>query len=362
MGLHRRHQRASPRPASSPSACPNDMHAGEVNGEDNYWVRARIEIGDYGLPGSYMLDGDKWVWRDDRPLQAAVVQVGRLQVPRRPAVREARALVQRLPLSRSLGRVEGRVPPVPAVLAPCPTRARRCISAGTASCPTIRSRSTSLLADSRCRAARRRPRRRRVPAGTTTPIATPSGKPSSAWSGNTSTAPTGRRSWSSTAPRTSPQSGFVDFVGPDDHQKTLKFTEDRYWIRARLEMGGYVKPPRIQRILTNTVEAANVVTVRDEIARLAPTARRSRPSRFSHGPAARRRGHRGARARQPGGRGPRSISATMPCAQRRRRRGRRLLGALARGRELLRLGAALAPLRAQPDHRHDPVRRRHQAA
>ena len=45
----------------------------------------------------------------------------------------------------------------------------------------------------------------------------------------------------------------------------MKFTEDRYWIRARLEMGGYVKPPRIARILTNTVEAANVVTVRDEI-------------------------------------------------------------------------------------------------
>src|SRR4030095_8026018 len=38
---------------------PRDMHAGEVNGEDNFWVRARIEIGDYGLPGSYMLDGDK---------------------------------------------------------------------------------------------------------------------------------------------------------------------------------------------------------------------------------------------------------------------------------------------------------------
>jgi predicted phage baseplate assembly protein len=60
-------------------------------------------------------------------------------------------------------------------------------------------------------------------------------------------------------------SGFVDFVGPDDHQKTMKFTEDRYWIRARLEMGGYVKPPRIARILTNSVEGANVVTVRDEI-------------------------------------------------------------------------------------------------
>ena len=47
--------------------------------------------------------------------------------------------------------------------------------------------------------------------------------------------------------------------------KTLKFTEDRFWIRARLEMGGYIKPPRIRRILQNTVEVANVRTIRDEI-------------------------------------------------------------------------------------------------
>ena len=61
------------------------------------------------------------------------------------------------------------------------------------------------------------------------------------------------------------ESGFVDFVGPDNHEQSLKFTEDRWWIRARLEMGGYVKPPGIVRILQNTVAAANVITIRDEI-------------------------------------------------------------------------------------------------
>src|SRR5262249_40781279 len=50
--------------------CPRDIKPGEVNGEDNYWVRARIESGDFGVAGSYMLEGDKWVWRDDRPLRA----------------------------------------------------------------------------------------------------------------------------------------------------------------------------------------------------------------------------------------------------------------------------------------------------
>src|SRR5262249_17427310 len=36
--------------------CPRDIKAGEVNGEDNFWIRARIEGGDYGVAGSYMLD------------------------------------------------------------------------------------------------------------------------------------------------------------------------------------------------------------------------------------------------------------------------------------------------------------------
>ena len=60
------------------------------------------------------------------------------------------------------------------------------------------------------------------------------------------------------------QSGFVDFVGPDDAQKSIKFTEERFWLRARLEQGGYVKPPRIRMIVTNAVDAFNHETIRDE--------------------------------------------------------------------------------------------------
>ena len=73
------------------------------------------------------------------------------------------------------------------------------------------------------------------------------------------------------------ESGFIDFVGPDDHEKCLKFTEDRFWVRARLEMGGYIKPPRVRRILQNTVEAANVRTIYSGSWDL-PMARRCRPT------------------------------------------------------------------------------------
>ena len=40
-------------------------------------------------------------------------------------------------------------------------------------------------------------------------------------------------------------SGFTFFNAPEDWMISSKFTEERYWLRARLEQGGYVKPPRI---------------------------------------------------------------------------------------------------------------------
>jgi predicted phage baseplate assembly protein len=38
-----------------------------------------------------------------------------------------------------------------------------------------------------------------------------------------------------------------------------------YWLRMRLAAGGYTRPPRIERVLTNTVTASAALTVRDEI-------------------------------------------------------------------------------------------------
>src|SRR5262249_25762206 len=61
------------------------------------------------------------------------------------------------------------------------------------------------------------------------------------------------------------ENGFIDSGGPEDGGPMLKSPEERHWTRARLEHGGYVKPPRIVRILMNTVEARHVKTMRNEI-------------------------------------------------------------------------------------------------
>ena len=69
-----------------------------------------------------------------------------------------------------------------------------------------------------------------------------------------------------------------------------------------------------QRILTNTVEAANVVTIRDEI--LGSLRRHADPDlRLLAGPAARGRGDRGARAGQPARRGARRSRRRSRCAR-----------------------------------------------
>jgi predicted phage baseplate assembly protein len=48
---------------------PTDMIETEVGGLKNFWIRARINSGNYGAPGSYEMQGANWVFKEDRPLR-----------------------------------------------------------------------------------------------------------------------------------------------------------------------------------------------------------------------------------------------------------------------------------------------------
>ncbi|TMB11274.1 MAG: putative baseplate assembly protein, partial [Deltaproteobacteria bacterium] len=48
---------------------PGDMVEAEVGGTKTFWIRARINSGNYGAPGSYELIGQNWVFKEDRPLR-----------------------------------------------------------------------------------------------------------------------------------------------------------------------------------------------------------------------------------------------------------------------------------------------------
>jgi predicted phage baseplate assembly protein len=54
--------------------------------------------------------------------------------------------------------------------------------------------------------------------------------------------------------------GFVEFTAPKVHRKSRRYGDSLYWIRARLEMGGYDEVPVCDRILLNSVYASNYTT------------------------------------------------------------------------------------------------------
>ncbi|OKH31281.1 hypothetical protein NIES2119_29170 [[Phormidium ambiguum] IAM M-71] len=61
------------------------------------------------------------------------------------------------------------------------------------------------------------------------------------------------------------QRGLLRFIGPSDFASCHEFGQSLYWIRARWESGGFVVPPRLRRILTNTTWASQAVTIAEEI-------------------------------------------------------------------------------------------------
>jgi predicted phage baseplate assembly protein len=59
--------------------------------------------------------------------------------------------------------------------------------------------------------------------------------------------------------------GMIRFLGPADLGKRPLFGETLCWLRARLAGGQFPVPPRLRRVLTNTVWAGQAVTSRREI-------------------------------------------------------------------------------------------------
>ncbi|WP_017718390.1 baseplate J/gp47 family protein [Kamptonema formosum] len=61
------------------------------------------------------------------------------------------------------------------------------------------------------------------------------------------------------------KNGLVRFVGPGDFTPRAEFGQSLYWLRARWESGQFLVPPRLRRVLTNTMWASQAVTVAEEI-------------------------------------------------------------------------------------------------
>jgi hypothetical protein len=65
--------------------------------------------------------------------------------------------------------------------------------------------------------------------------------------------------------RTMSSRGLISFVGPRDFVKRSCFGQRMFWARARWHRGSFPLPPRLRRVLLNTTWASQVVAIENEI-------------------------------------------------------------------------------------------------
>ncbi|HCZ13454.1 MAG TPA: putative baseplate assembly protein [Candidatus Accumulibacter sp.] len=61
------------------------------------------------------------------------------------------------------------------------------------------------------------------------------------------------------------RSGLLEWLAPSDFSSRAEFARQAYWLRARWESGDYPLAPHLSRVLFNTTMALQAVTVRNEI-------------------------------------------------------------------------------------------------
>ena len=245
---------------------PKDMEITEISSEKFRWVRVRIEKGGYGEAGTYTLDGDKWVFREDRPLRPPALR--NIVFRYRENYREVRHCLAFNDFAFTDVTEDARTEYT--IFQPFKPKVEESPSLYLGFNKPLPNHTVgvyfkmeeelglSATVDENSDVA-------------TGELAVYNAQRALGWASEQ------RVIWEywdgklwepvhvTDDTKNFTVSGFVELVGPDGWQKCMKFTEERFWLRARLEMGGYVKAPRVRRILTNVVEANNHNTIRNEI-------------------------------------------------------------------------------------------------
>jgi hypothetical protein len=245
---------------------PKDMDALEINGQLKRWIRVRIEKGDYGEQGTYTLENEKWVFKDDRQLRPPALRSMTLRY--REDYRDVRHALSFNDFQYTdvteVARTEYTIfqpfqakpeesPALYLGFSGKPPNDPLGIyfaleeELGLGSLPTDEAEVATQELD-KYETMRR--------------LAWESGQRVvwEYWDG---------REWQPLSVDDETQgftsSGFAFFIAPDDWVMSSKFTEERFWLRARLEQGGYVKPPRVRMVITNAIDGYNHETIRGEI-------------------------------------------------------------------------------------------------
>jgi predicted phage baseplate assembly protein len=235
---------------------PTDMLEVEVGGIKNFWIRARINSGNYGAPGSYEMVGANWVFKEDRPLRPPCLKNLVFKYVREPKPVQ---YCQSYNDFQYRDHTDDLQTPYVYFQPFLPEQDEN---------PAF-----YLGFD------RKFPQRTihlyfEVDDGETSGGTQLGGPPPGA--ATDETARKGPRvvweywdggRWADLLPEdfTSgfTRSGYLDFDGPRQLEKRSVFDQEAYWLRARLETGAYDLPPKLRAVMVNAVDAVNGVTIEE---------------------------------------------------------------------------------------------------
>lgn len=242
---------------------PENMSKTEVADQEAFFVRARIIRGDYGVPGMYMLDGDKWTWFDERPLRPPQMKSLRLkyeEASQTPPIvltyNDFRYDDITSVLSEDLSVVQ--------VFEPIPDENPSMYFGMNGPFPNER---VQMFIHVVTRTSARMEQNH----GDEKFLRSYYRKMEEEYYGNKKIVWEywDGKSWIELSvtdgTHAFTESGYIEFMGPKEMAPTRKFGENLFWIRVRLEMGGYEELPKIDHVLFNTVEAVNRRTLNFEI-------------------------------------------------------------------------------------------------
>ena len=246
---------------------PKGMKQTEVGAVEAYWVRARISSGDFGQQGRYELEGDTWVWKHERPLKP-------------PALKELtiKFVEDDKPLQRvftyndfqyseetSLASTEGkRLQVFQPITDENPALYLGFHGDDTGPFPNrpvgIHFELVEEYDDARD------PEYEEYLAAKAAELGTEFTKEQRVvWEYSDG------KKWVPLPVTDHTQSfthsGMLEFIGPKKFawRRVKRFGDELFWLRARLEMGGYDRMPKVARALLNSVRVVNHFTVRDEL-------------------------------------------------------------------------------------------------
>ena len=255
---------------------PKDLRALDFGGKEGPWIRARIERGDYGLRGTYELENDRWIWKNPRPLRPPTVKSLSLRFAEQEHAFDKVMAYNDFVYTDLTPQAAEPLKPFVA-FTPVSEESPTLYLGFRDPFPNERHLMWMDLAEGEGNGRSLRA----GPGATARHLAQSNAEQLIAWEFWNG------REWAALNVRDQTwgfaQSGFVEFVGPKDHRANKRYGENLYWLRARLEFGGYDELPLLRDVVLNAATASNLTTY-GEAALGSSTGTPNQSFRFVRGP------------------------------------------------------------------------------